>query len=141
MFKIIIAGGRDFIKYDVVRRVCDAMLSKTTDAVEIVSGGCSSGLKTHERPDGSWVCGADGLGERYAEEKGLPVKLFIADWKTFPNSAGPVRNWEMADYSNALIAFWDGQSKGTADIIRKAKEHGRRVRVFDYAGNLVEKYL
>jgi hypothetical protein len=43
-----------------------------------------------------------------------------------------VRNKEMAEYGDALIAFHDGQSKGTANMIKIAKEKGLKVRVINY---------
>lgn len=64
--------------------------------------------------------GIDELGERYAKEKGIPVKLFKPDW-SMGKRAGPLRNLDMAKYAQALIAVWDGTSPGTAHMIRAAK--------------------
>jgi hypothetical protein len=52
----------------------------------------------------------------------MNVKVFEADWKKYGKSAGPIRNSEMADYGDALIAFFNGESKGTLDMINKAKK-------------------
>ncbi len=76
--------------------------------------------------------GADLLGKRYAEERGFKVKEFPADWNTNGKKAGPMRNTEMANYADALIAFWDGTSSGTGHMIEKAKQKGLKVRVIKY---------
>jgi len=111
--KIIIAGGRDFEDYNQLAEYCDYILSNISP-VEIVSG--------HAK-------GADLLGERYAERKGYNMTWFPADWNLHGKKAGILRNIEMADYADALIAFWDGKSKGTRHMIDTAREKGLNVRV------------
>ena len=111
--KVIIAGGRDFDDYNLLHQTCEKMLVRQTD-VEIVSGTAR---------------GADTLGEKYANEKGYPIKRFPANWNEYGKSAGYKRNSEMAEYADALIAFWDGKSKGTKHMIDLAKSNGLRVKV------------
>ncbi len=113
MYKVIIAGSRDFTDYALLCSFADEVLAGAED-IEIVSGGAR---------------GADGLGERYARERGYALKVFPAEWKKRGRAAGPIRNGQMAGYADALIAFWDGQSSGTRDMIRKAEERGLRVQV------------
>ena len=113
MYKVIIAGSRDFADYALLCSFADEVLADAED-IEIVSGGAR---------------GADGLGERYARERGYALKVFPAEWKKWGRAAGPIRNGQMAGYADALIAFWDGQSSGTRDMIRKAEERGLRVKV------------
>lgn len=113
MYKVIIAGSRDFADYELLSSFADEVLTGAED-IEIVSGGAR---------------GADGLGERYARERGYALKVFPAEWKKWGRAAGPIRNGQMAGYADALIAFWDGQSSGTRDMIRKAEERGLRVKV------------
>jgi len=113
MYKVIIAGCRDFTDYALLRSFADESLAGVQD-IEIVSGGAA---------------GADALGERYARERGRSLKVFPAEWKKWGAAAGPIRNSRMADYADALIAFWDGRSAGTRDMIRKAEEKGLRVQV------------
>lgn len=74
--------------------------------------------------------GADLHGKRYAEMHGFPVKEFPADWQKHGKAAGPIRNRQMAEYADALIAVWDRQSRGTASMIQEAKKRGLRVFVF-----------
>ncbi|MEO5581136.1 MAG: SLOG family protein [Saprospiraceae bacterium] len=73
--------------------------------------------------------GTDMLGERYADEKGIPKKQFPADWPKYGKSAGYKRNTEMAKYADSLIAFWDGKSRGTKHMIDLAKQYNLKVRV------------
>lgn len=73
--------------------------------------------------------GADLLGKKYAEEKRYVVRRMPADWDKHGRAAGPIRNKQMAQSADALIAFWDGKSKGTENMINLAKEYGLKVRV------------
>ena len=114
--KIIIAGGRDFNNYDLLKYTCDYLLKDQLN-VEIVSGAAK---------------GADSLGEQYAKEKGYLIKQFPADWDAHGKSAGYKRNSDMADYANALIAFWDGTSKGTQHMINLANSKKLIVRIQKY---------
>jgi hypothetical protein len=115
-FKVIIAGGRDFSDYQLLVEKCDKYLANKTN-IEIVSGTAK---------------GADSLGERYAKERGYSVKTFPADWAAFGKRAGYLRNEQMANYANALIAFWDGESRGTKHMIDIATEKGLLVKVVPY---------
>lgn len=103
--KYIIAGSRGFTDFGLLERVL-----KEFEISEIVCGGAR---------------GADLLGKEYGEKYNIPVKMFPADWKKFKNAAGPKRNIEMAEYADALIAFWDGESTGTAHMIKEA--HRRKL--------------
>ena len=118
-FKVIIAGGRDFSDYALLCEKCDCILSqkRKSHSVVIVSGTAR---------------GADSLGERYANERGYPIQRFRPDWKAAGRAAGFVRNAQMADAADALIAFWDGQSKGTENMIGIARKRNLLVRVVGY---------
>ncbi len=109
--KVIIAGSRSFNNYSLLRQICDLELNRDS---EIVSGTAN---------------GADKLGEQYADEKGIRKKLFAADWTTHGKSAGYIRNEEMAKYADALIAFWDGKSKGTQHMIELARKYNLLIRI------------
>lgn len=108
--KTIIAGSRDFNDYELVEKT----LLKYSDITEIVSG-CARG--------------ADSLGERFALEHSIPIKKFPADWNAYGKLAGYLRNEQMAYYGDRLIAFWDGQSKGTKHMIDLARKVGLEVEV------------
>ena len=116
MFKVIIAGGREFNDYELLKRKLDELLINKTDIV-IVSGTAK---------------GADKLGERYAVEKGHTISSHPADWELHKKSAGYIRNEEMALEADALVAFWDKKSKGTKHMIDLGHKHGILVRVIHY---------
>ena len=117
-FRVIIAGTRDFSDYQLLRDKCDAILSsKRQDSNIIIISGTARG--------------ADRLGERYARERGFQLRQFPADWMNDEKKAGPIRNAKMADNADALIAFWDGQSRGTKNMIEIAKRKGLVLRTID----------
>lgn len=114
MYRIIIARGRDFNNYPVLKVSMDDLLSAlflSREEVVIVSGTAR---------------GADKLGERYAKERGLKVHRYPADWNrqadgSYDASAGYKRNIKMAENADACVCFWDGESKGTSHMINIAK--------------------
>lgn len=116
MFKVIIAGGRDFKNYDYLKECCNKALSNQTD-IQIVCGMAK---------------GADLMGKRYCQEKNFKIAEFPADWDGLGKKAGFMRNEQMADHSNALIAFWDGSSKGTKHMIDLATKKGLKVKIYKY---------
>ena len=117
-YKVIIAGCRDFADYELLKEKCDFYLqNKKPEIIVIVSGHAS---------------GADTLGERYAQERGYETEIYPADWKTNGRAAGPIRNAQMATVADALIAFWDGKSRGTKNMIDTATKRGLQVAVVRY---------
>ena len=73
--------------------------------------------------------GADRLGENFAAHYSIKLTRFPTDWQCYGRSAGIIRNREMAQYADALIALWDGESRGTANMIKTAKKEGLSVFV------------
>lgn len=127
MYKVIIAGGRDFKDYELLERICDHYLQNKGSDIQIVSGKQKSvDSKTGEE------YGADFLGEVYAEKRGFTVEPFPANWSKHNRAAGPIRNRDMAKYADALIAFHDGESRGTANMIETARAMWLDVRVQKY---------
>jgi len=124
--KIIIAGTRTFNDYSLLKEKMGYFLNGATD-VTIVSGA-NPGKTIKKR----YYPGADGLGERYAEDNGYALVRFPARWKALGLKAGPIRNANMAKFATHLVAFWDGKSPGTTDMIRQAKKTGLVVRVVVY---------
>lgn len=115
--KVIIAGGRDFDDYGLLKHICDHMLQNHKEDLIIVSG-CARG--------------ADTLGEQYAKDNGYLIKPFKANWDKYGKAAGHIRNSQMAEYADALIAFWDGSSKGTKNMIDQAYKNTLKVHVENY---------
>ena len=132
--KVIVAGGIDFGDYELVRIELNLRLSDKAN-VEMISGRCSDkkGILTFTTSDGIQVYGADGLGERWAKDNGVTIHPFPVDWKIHGKYAGPIRNKLMAMEAEALIAFWDGKSKGTKNMIETALKQGLEVDVVNYA--------
>lgn len=84
--------------------------------------------------------GVDRLGEEWAQKNNVAVKLFPAQWELHGRGAGHRRNLQMAYYSEALIAIWDGSSVGTEHMIESAKRNRLKVLVFNVALNKFFRY-
>lgn len=119
LFYLIVAGGRDFEDYDLMCRVLDTFLGSTLalTPVVIVSGGAR---------------GADRLAERYAYERKLPLMVVLADWDRHGKRAGHLRNEEMGSISDGLVAFWDGESRGTRHMIAHMRQQGKPTKTVKY---------
>lgn len=109
--KTIIAGSRHISDYELVLEAC---ANSNFIISEIVSGAAK---------------GVDKVGELIAHDFNIPVRVFPADWKKFPKTAGYIRNTEMAEYAEALVAVWDGISPGTKHMINTAKRLGLKVYI------------
>lgn len=121
--KVIIAGSRTIKDIKLIEdAICES--GWFLEINEVVSGG----QKSWDQETGLWI-GADWLGEVWAIQHFIIVKSFNADWKFLGRKAGPIRNQQMADYADALIAIWDGKSRGTKDMIDRATKKGLKVYV------------
>ncbi len=113
--KVIIAGSRTITDYSEVEQ---AVRRSGFAITEVVCG---------------MARGVDRLGEAWAYNHGVPLKPFHAMWRTkdgeYDRSAGMQRNERMADYADALIAIWDGESPGTKHMMRCM---GRRAKPIYY---------
>lgn len=115
---VIVAGSRsilDRLSPDGQRRiVAEAIDGSGFPVAEIVSGTAR---------------GVDQLGEKWAAEHGIPVEHFPANWDIHGRAAGPIRNEEMAEYADALVAIHVNESRGTADMIDTGRDILGRDRV------------
>lgn len=115
MFRVVVAGSRSFQDKELLFSKLDFFLqNRKPEEIEIVSGTAR---------------GADTMGEKYAQARGLKVKRFPAEWDRFGKSAGYRRNEQMVTYADALVAFWDGHSPGTRHMISLCKKKGMPMRV------------
>ena len=118
--RIIVCGGTDFDDYDYFTRKMDMML-KSYGNIKLVSG--------HAK-------GADSFVEIYAAEKDIPIQVFPAEWKRYGRTAGPIRNRAMLVYAMeetpAVIAFWNGKSRGSGNMLKLAKDHGVECQILYY---------
>ena len=105
--KVIIAGSRHFHNYQLVE---DTIKRLGLEIDEVVYGGAP---------------GTDYLGLLWARKHKVKVKTFLAEWSVYGGAAGPLRNKQMAEYGDYLLAFWNGKSKGTLSVIQYAQKTGK----------------
>ena len=112
MAKIAIIGSRDFENYALLKTTLESF-----SPTQIISGGAK---------------GADALAERYAAEHDIELIVYKADWKQFGRGAGVIRNRQIVDHCDQVIAFWDGKSRGTKSSIDYAKKLGKPVLIVSF---------
>jgi predicted Rossmann fold nucleotide-binding protein DprA/Smf involved in DNA uptake len=111
---VAIVGGRDFDDYEQFKSCVDGEKIKFKS---IISGGAR---------------GVDTLAEKYAKEIGVPVKIYWPDWTKHGKAAGPIRNRQIIESADCVIAFWDEKSPGTRSSIKIAEELKKPVSIFVY---------
>jgi hypothetical protein len=117
--RVIVCGSRTFGVRDAHLAEMDRLLSELPPDVVIVHGD---------------AYGADKLAGKWAALHGRKVEAYPADWTRHGLAAGPLRNSEMlADGADQVIAFWDGASRGTKDMINKARAAGVPTRVHQFS--------
>ena len=116
--KLIIAGCRDFNDRKLIYEGIDTFIEECGVPDVIIEGGAS---------------GVDRIAGDYARENDIPLMVFPADWNKYGRAAGPIRNGEMVKHGTHLLAFWDGKSRGTKNMIETAKKHGLVVGVYKLA--------
>ncbi|AII26793.1 hypothetical protein AH6C_039 [Aeromonas phage pAh6-C] len=120
IFRVAIVGGRDFTDMTKLTACCDHMLSNKVNLgyrIVIINGTAK---------------GADELGGRYADLRGYTQEKFVPEWDKLGKRAGMVRNTDMAHRADAVIAFWDGTSKGTRNMIQTCQRLGKPIQVYKY---------
>ena len=100
--KIAVVGLRSVTVSDIGKYI--------SNAEEIVSGG---------------AVGVDCCAAEYAKENGIRLTEFMPQYERYGRAAPIVRNKEIVDYSDKIIAFWDGNSKGTLSVIKYAQKAGK----------------
>lgn len=113
-FRTIIAGSRTFDNYKLLRDTLDPLKDSIS---EVVCGEAR---------------GADSLGRAWAMENSIKIASFPADWTHDGNAAGMIRNHRMGDYADRLIAFWNGSSAGTKDMIDYMKKLKKEVKIIEF---------
>lgn len=114
--KVAVVGGRDFKDYSLLRNTLNNLYGEVCP-ITVVSGGAR---------------GADNLAEKYAKCYNMNLKVFKADWETYGKSAGMIRNKEIVKYADEVVAFWNGESKGTKNTIDTAEKMGKKVTIISY---------
>lgn len=123
--KLIIAGGRDFNDASLMARELNKLCDNTNEGSGIYSGYDISVVSGMAR-------GADALGHVLGKHSGMIVYEFPADWDRYGKRAGFLRNEAMARFADVLVAFWDGQSRGTSHMIETMQRLGKRTHVIRY---------
>lgn len=113
--KTAVIGTRTFDNYP---QLCEILNNLSNKPTEIISGGAT---------------GADTLAERYAKEHDLALTVIKPDWAKYGKAAGPIRNVQIIEACEQLVAVWDGQSNGTGHTIKTAKAKGKPTKVVNYA--------
>ena len=97
--KVAIIGSRNITKINLEEYV-------PKEATEIVSGGAK---------------GVDTLAKEYALSHGIPLREFLPEYQKYGRGAPILRNKQIVDYADTVLAFWDGVSRGTKSVIEYAK--------------------
>lgn len=133
--KVLVAGGRDFTNAEAIIHFINDLMAEgklpEDTPLELVCGMAQ---------------GADITAYHVFKNNGLTIHEFPADWKDMSEPcirkvnkygaynalAGMKRNTEMSEVAEVLIAFWDGVSKGTKDMINKMQALGKPVYICRY---------
>lgn len=110
MSKVAVVGSRSFIDYQFLEQV----LNTYSNIEVIISGGAS---------------GTDSLAGIYAKKYNIPLKVFFPNWDEYGKRAGAIRNKEIVDACDEVIAFYNGTSKGTKITIDLANKANKKVTI------------
>lgn len=113
--RVAVVGSRSFENF----KLLDAYLYEYFYPFRLISGGAS---------------GADSLAEEFARRRNLKKKIYKANWDKYGKGAGFIRNKKIVKNCDVVVAFWDGESKGTKNTIDLAKEAGKKVYVVMFPG-------
>jgi hypothetical protein len=119
--KIAVIGSRDFEDLGLVKRY---VLEELPDDAMVVTGGAR---------------GVDQATEEAAEARGLEVLVLEPDWEGLGKRAGLLRNEDIVEEAELVVAFWDERSKGTVHALKLAVEAEKPVRVFGPDGREIEE--
>lgn len=118
LIRIGVIGSRSFNDYELLKRVLDDYLGKVW---LVVSGGAN---------------GADKLGEKWANENNIKTCIHYPDWNKHGKAAGFIRNNDIINDSDLVIAFWDGLSRGTEHSINLCKKMGKKCVIIYFNKNI-----
>lgn len=105
--KVAVIGSRDLM----VNNLAEYLPPNIT---EIVSGGAK---------------GIDFCARRYAETNGVKLTEFLPEYEKYKRSAPLKRNIQIIEYSDLVLAFWDGESRGTKYVIDNCKKRGVPIKI------------
>lgn len=102
--KLIIAGKRDISPSSVF---LDQLINHYNIWIDQIVSGGAKGVDYSAKK----YC-----KDTYGEDSEFKYKEFPADWDKHGKAAGPIRNREMANYADALLLIWDGESRGSKNM-------------------------
>lgn len=109
--KVAIVGSRDYPRLELVRMAVKHLTPEDT----VISGGAR---------------GVDSEAAAAAKRNGIPLIVFLADWEKYGKRAGFLRNTQIVEACDVVMAFWDGKSRGTMDTVTKARAAGKPVYLY-----------
>ena len=118
-YRVIIAGSSSFFNCDLMKEKCCLYLENKlkTHHVILLSG---TSIVTTE------------LIKRLSSRIKILVESNFAEWDRFGRSAAGISNIKMVERANALIAFWDGMSTRTKQLIDMAIAKQIPVKIIRY---------
>lgn len=111
---IVVGGSRFFDDYKFLSTSLDKIFAEINEEITIISGHCR---------------GVDPMAERYAKERGINLIIKEPQWGIYGKAADPIRNKQMLQSGDLVIAFWDGHSRGTLDLIINARKLSKPVEI------------
>lgn len=106
--KVAVIGSRGL-------RVTDFSKYLPEGTTELVSGGAR---------------GIDTCARNYARANGIKITEFLPDYTEYGVRAPHIRNDQIIEYADHIVAFWDGSSRGTKSVIDKCKSMGKRMTLY-----------
>lgn len=104
--KVIIAGSRHYPPELATQLVQQAIKNSGYTITHLINGTAK---------------GIDQAAARWAKQNNIPTINYPPNWKEHGKAAGPIRNQQMVNNADALILIWDGQSKGSKNILQQAQ--------------------
>ena len=106
MAKLAIVGYRQFTNYEEFTQIVNEYMIEY-EVETIISGGAE---------------GVDAMAKRYANEFDYNYIEFPANWAKYRIKAGPIRNTQIVQNCDRVLALTSVNSRGTFDTIKKAKK-------------------
>lgn len=127
--RILVTGSRHYGIDDAVSRYEDLK----RELLKTVYTGTKMGLPLKVTIIHGGARGADTLAGEAAKWFGWDCEVYPADWKTHGKAAGPIRNKQMLDEGkpDLVLAFLAPNSRGTANMIKQAKDRNVPVEIIN----------
>jgi len=118
--KLVVSGSRSIKDKEVVFDHLD-IFNKETPIDCIVCGGAK---------------GVDMAAVLWATRECIPFTVYLPNYTMYGKIAPLVRNEKMASYGNALLAIWDGKSRGTMHAVECFRRLDKEVMLITIQGKV-----